>query len=275
MGRNRVHELNREHVAAPIATTMADLRLELWHRMRKELGGWKPKPLYACVFGSAARGDGDADSDVDLLLVHPPFPGEAKQPRKANVIDAVAAFMTAPMPASPAEAARWPRNVDRLRAHVLLWSGNPLQVVDLSFVEWLDRTRNTALIGDIERDGIDLVGSSIPADSAPRIGRCSQNGQGTANRAVWQAGSACAPGDSSGISRSCIHGPRRTVLAMSFSMWPPGWPFSPASPHPMPSVVRAYIAATEATTIGGRPTFSRPPCRTEPSSPRLLLASST
>jgi hypothetical protein len=166
MGRNRVHELNREHVAAPIATTMADLRLELWHRMRKELGGWKPKPLYACVFGSAARGDGDADSDVDLLLVHPPFPGEAKQPRKANVIDAVAAFMTAPMPASPAEAARWPRNVDRLRAHVLLWSGNPLQVVDLSFVEWLDRTRNTALIGDIERDGIDLVGSSIPADSA-------------------------------------------------------------------------------------------------------------
>ena len=54
MGRNRVHELNREHVAAPIATTMADLRTELWRRMRKELSGWKPKPLYACAFGSAA-----------------------------------------------------------------------------------------------------------------------------------------------------------------------------------------------------------------------------
>jgi hypothetical protein len=86
--------------------------------MRKELGGWKPKPLYACVFGSAARGDGDADSDVDLLLVHPPFPGEAKPPRKAKVIDAVAAFITAPMPATPAEASRWPRHVDTLRAHV-------------------------------------------------------------------------------------------------------------------------------------------------------------
>jgi hypothetical protein len=166
MGRNRVHELNREHVAAPIATMMDDLRIELWRRMRKELGGWKPKPLYACVFGSAARAEGDADSDVDLLLVHPPFPGEAKPPRKANVIDAAAAFMTAPLSASPAEVTRWPRHIDKLRAHVLLWSGNPLQVVDLSFAEWVDRKQNAALIAEIERDAIDLVGNSIVADPA-------------------------------------------------------------------------------------------------------------
>ena len=166
MGRNRVHELNREHVAAPIATMMDDLRIELWRRMRKELGGWKPKPLYACVFGSAARAEGDADSDVDLLLVHPPFPGEAKPRRKANVIDAVAAFMPAPLPASPAEVTRWPRHIDKLRAHVLLWSGNPLQVVDLSFAEWVDRKQNAALIAEIERDAIDLVGNSIVADPA-------------------------------------------------------------------------------------------------------------
>ena len=82
------------------------------------------------------------------------------------MVDAVAAFMTAPIPASPAEAARWPRHVDKLRAHVLLWSGNPLQVVDLSVAEWVDRTRNTALIGDIERDGINLVGTSMVADPA-------------------------------------------------------------------------------------------------------------
>jgi len=166
MGRNRVHELNREHVAAPIATTMADLRIELWRRMRKELSGWKPKPLYACAFGSAARGDGDVDSDVDVLLVHPPFPGEAGPRRTKNVIDAVAAVLTAPTAASPVEAARWPQHIDKLRAHVLLWSGNPLQVVDLSFAEWMDRSRNTALFADIERDAIDLVGSWIATDSA-------------------------------------------------------------------------------------------------------------
>jgi predicted nucleotidyltransferase len=166
MGRNRVHELNREHVAAPIATMMADLRIELWRRIRKEVGGWKPKPLYACVFGSAARGDGDADSDVDLLLVHPPFPGDPKLPRKANVIDAVAAFMTAPVAASSAEAARWPRHIDTLRAHVLLWSGNQLQVVDLSLAEWMDRRHNTTLIDDIELDAIDLAGSSMVGELA-------------------------------------------------------------------------------------------------------------
>jgi hypothetical protein len=166
MGRNRVHELNREHVAAPIATIMADLRIELWRRMRKELSGWKPKPLYACAFGSAARGDGDVDSDVDVLLVHPPFPGEAGPRRTKNVIDAVAAVLTAPTAASPVEAARWPQHIDKLRAHVLLWSGNPLQVVDLSFAEWMDRSRNTALFADIERDAIDLVGSWIATDSA-------------------------------------------------------------------------------------------------------------
>jgi hypothetical protein len=82
------------------------------------------------------------------------------------VIDAVAAFMTAPMPASPAEATRWPRHVDKLRANVLLWSGNPLQVVDLSFAEWVDRRGNTALIAEIDRDAIELVGGSIVGDLA-------------------------------------------------------------------------------------------------------------
>ena len=81
MGRNRVHELNREHLGAPIARLLADLRLELWNRFRKTLGTWNPKPVYGCVFGSAARGDGDARSDIDLLLVHAPLPGE-NDPRR-------------------------------------------------------------------------------------------------------------------------------------------------------------------------------------------------
>src|SRR5580700_10723525 len=54
MGRNRVHELNRDHVAAPIAEALAGLRLETWKRMREKLATWNPKPLYGCVFGSAA-----------------------------------------------------------------------------------------------------------------------------------------------------------------------------------------------------------------------------
>ena len=56
MGRNQVHQLNREHVAAPAAELLAGLRLELWKRLRETLHGWRPRAVYACVFGSAARG---------------------------------------------------------------------------------------------------------------------------------------------------------------------------------------------------------------------------
>ena len=93
MGRNRVHELNREHLAAPVAELLANLRLELWNRFRKTLGTWNPKPLYGCVFGSAARGDGDAESDIDLLLVHAPLPGEKVPRRRSGGPDAVAGFV--------------------------------------------------------------------------------------------------------------------------------------------------------------------------------------
>src|ERR1017187_5875020 len=159
MGRNRVHQLNREHVAAPAAVLFADLRIELWQRMRKELQGWRPKPLYACVFGSAARGDGDVDSDVDLLLVHPPFPGDPKPPRRAALLESITATSSAPIPASAAEAGRWPHQTDRLRAHVQSWSGNSLQVVDLSFAEWVGRQQSTTLLAEIKRDAVELVGS--------------------------------------------------------------------------------------------------------------------
>ena len=81
MGRNRVHELNRAHVAAPVADLLAGLRLELWRRLRETVAAWDPKPVYAYVFGSAARGDGGPESDIDLLLVHPPVPGEVVPPQ--------------------------------------------------------------------------------------------------------------------------------------------------------------------------------------------------
>jgi hypothetical protein len=55
MGRNRVHELNREHVAAPVAEALAGLRLALWKRFRDTLVGWNPKPVDGESI--AARGD--------------------------------------------------------------------------------------------------------------------------------------------------------------------------------------------------------------------------
>lgn len=161
MGRNRVHELNRDHVAAPIADLLAGLRNELWRRFREEFASWDPKPLLATVFGSAARHDGGIDSDIDLLLVHPSFPGE-KPPQKAKqstvdvAIDVLSAAL-ANSPSIPPNPSRWYRQVDVLRGRVQAWTGNRLQVVDLSYFEWQSPAPSTkGLLDEIGKAKVDL-----------------------------------------------------------------------------------------------------------------------
>ena len=130
VGRNQVHELNREHVAARAAESLAGLRSELWRRFRDELESWEPTPLYACVFGSAARGDGDESSDIDLLVVRSPLAGDTA----------------------------WEAQVDRLRGLVAGWTGNRLQVVDLSPDEWRSPGKSLRpMLAQAGRDGVVLV----------------------------------------------------------------------------------------------------------------------
>jgi predicted nucleotidyltransferase len=174
MGRNQVHELNRDHIAAGVADTLAGLRNELWKRFRDELKRWRPKPMYACVFGSAARGDGDEASDIDLLLVHPPFPGEKKPARLTpSVRSQLAVALGSAVLSSPEREAQpqWESQIDHLRALVERWTGNPLQVVDLTFYEWRRPAKpHQSLLAEIQRDGLELmkarVGESIPRSSA-------------------------------------------------------------------------------------------------------------
>lgn len=164
MGRNRVHELNREHLAAPVAVMLAGLRLELWSRFRKTLATWNPRPAYGCVFGSAARGDGDAESDIDLLLVHAPLPGERDPRRGSGGRDAIAALATesSAAPLTERQLARWRRQVDHLRGLARGWTGNPLQVLEMSTFQWADHQRQqSALFREISRDAIEVVGGSL------------------------------------------------------------------------------------------------------------------
>ena len=166
MGRNQVHELNRDHIASAAAEHLAGLRLELWRRLRETLGTWEQQPVYSCVFGSAARGDGGPDSDIDILLVHPPLPGE-QPPRNrlkdlASVLSEVA-MRLATTPMTNAEAETWQSQVDDLHAKIQRWTGNPLQVLDISFWQWASLSRKEpALFAEVDRDAITLVGAPIP-----------------------------------------------------------------------------------------------------------------
>jgi hypothetical protein len=168
MGRNLVHELNRDHVAARAALALADLRLELWKRLRETLSEWTERPLHAAVFGSAARGDGGPDSDIDLLLVHQLFPGDESPqvpPPKwggmllGAVVSAMAGSSPSYFPTHP-DGEAWHASVDALHRSVQRWTGNPLHAVELSTWQWFSLPNsNPALYEEVRRDSVVVAGS--------------------------------------------------------------------------------------------------------------------
>jgi len=170
LGRTRVYELNRDHLAAPIAVLLSDLRPELWRRFREAIVKWRVRPVYAGVFGSAARGDGGTVSDIDVLLVHPPFPGEERPKRGSGLLEtleSMALGMAMPLTAE-ADVDHWHEQVDELHALVQRWTGNMLQVVDVSAYEWAHRKRAaTTLFEEIARDAVVLV-EPLPMAAAAR-----------------------------------------------------------------------------------------------------------
>jgi predicted nucleotidyltransferase len=63
------YALNRDHLAAPAVELLASLHGELTNRIRAEVAEWPIAPTLIGLFGSAARRDGDANSDIDVLVV--------------------------------------------------------------------------------------------------------------------------------------------------------------------------------------------------------------
>lgn len=104
-GNALLYRLNRDHLGAEAATMLAGLRNALVVRLRDELTNWEIQPAHASIFGSTARGDGDADSDVDLLIVRP-----------AQVAD---------------DDPRWRAQLDGLGHLVKRWTGNPASVSEI------------------------------------------------------------------------------------------------------------------------------------------------
>ena len=71
VGNAYTYRLNRDHLAAGHIIGLANLMTLFLARLTTQLEGWDPAPVYAAVFGSAARGEMSYGSDIDLLLVRP------------------------------------------------------------------------------------------------------------------------------------------------------------------------------------------------------------
>ena len=104
-GRALLYTLNRDHLAVPALETLAMMRIELEMRLRARIEEWEIAPAHASIFGSAARGDGDTESDIDLFVV-----------RRLNV---------------DASNPRWREQVDRLTTDVYRWTGNYLAISEV------------------------------------------------------------------------------------------------------------------------------------------------
>ena len=135
-GRAHLYSLNREHVAYPAIVQLGALRNELYRRIGDAVSQWSVLPLCAGVYGSTARGQATASSDVDLLLVRP-------------VGIAV-------------DHADWARQVADLSGAVTDWSGNQSDVLEYDLDE-LRRLRDEGdpLLVSLERDSVVLYGDRI------------------------------------------------------------------------------------------------------------------
>ncbi len=166
MGSTRVYSLNRDHVAAAVAIEMAAIRPELWRRFAREVERWSVRPLYACVFGSAARHEGGINSDIDLLVVRPSTISEVNEAQRSKSIWLALgmwAEVIATRVMSEAQIKKWESNVDNLHELVRRWTGNPLQVVSITAIEWSENRRTqSAIYRNIAQDEIRLYDELAP-----------------------------------------------------------------------------------------------------------------
>lgn len=132
-GNAYLYTLNREHLAVPALEQLADIRAELERRLRAVIAEWEIAPVHISIFGSAARGDGDTASDIDLFVVRP-----------AGVSE---------------DDPRWRAQLDELAKHVRAWTGNHagLSEIAASAVRRL-RRQQPPVVAELRRDAITLLG---------------------------------------------------------------------------------------------------------------------
>jgi hypothetical protein len=132
-GRAFLFTLNREHLAAPAAELLAGLRDELLHRIRGVIAGWAVEPDHLSLFGSAARGDGGTNSDIDLFVVRP---------------EAVDRRNTA-----------WRVQLDLFAVQIERWTGNPARIAEMGRSETAQlKKERPEIVDELRSDAITLAG---------------------------------------------------------------------------------------------------------------------
>ncbi|MDE2282158.1 MAG: nucleotidyltransferase domain-containing protein [Actinomycetales bacterium] len=168
IGKRSGYRLNRDHVAADGVIRLTGLRRVLWSRMADHIAHWPAKPVLVRVFGSAARGDGDEMSDIDVLFVRPATAKEFQERRSSSqsvtdLLESVALSLgqVGASQWGSSELTQFESDLARLAEDVRTWSGNAMQAVVRSGLEWQREVRTRhATATEIQREGLTLFEQS-------------------------------------------------------------------------------------------------------------------
>ncbi|HEY2641363.1 MAG TPA: nucleotidyltransferase domain-containing protein [Streptosporangiaceae bacterium] len=130
VGNSYSYRLNREHLAASPIIELTHIPRTLLQRLEERLNSWTFGPIYAAVFGSAARGSMTADSDLDILLVR----------------------------ADDTPIDEWEQQVAALVTDVGRWTGNDARPLEYTVSE-LSAARNEPVLRAVLAEGLTVAGS--------------------------------------------------------------------------------------------------------------------
>jgi predicted nucleotidyltransferase len=136
LNRAFLFALNREHLAAPAVETLMEMRAVLMSRIRSTSEAWEIGPTNLSVFGSAARGDGDTRSDIDVFVVRP------------RDVDG--------------DNIGWRAQLEDLSSQIMRWTGNHAGIVEVAETEIAQlRTDERPIVAALRADAISLTGCEI------------------------------------------------------------------------------------------------------------------
>jgi predicted nucleotidyltransferase len=130
IGNAFAYRFNSDHLAAQYIIGLARMQEAFLAKLEGLLETWRIPPVYAAVFGSAARGRMTATSDVDLLLVRP----------------------------HAAEELDWENQVNDLAATVTRWLGNDTRVLEFAENEIVMSGRDEPVLNDVLQEGLTVAG---------------------------------------------------------------------------------------------------------------------
>jgi len=131
-----LYRLVRENLLAQAVVDLVNVRDRTVERLRVLAGAIRPAPASMVIFGSFARGEADAESNIDVLVV-----------RRADVAG---------------DNARWTRSLGECLVDARRLAGNGIEVTQLTSAELPAKLRSRkSPWRDIARDGILLIGSPL------------------------------------------------------------------------------------------------------------------